>query len=157
LSVYSSEHAVEPTLTLQLSELPGKHHRPLSCATRICIVQESVVRQQLPKLLQSSPSLTTATTSPSLCFGAMSCISTIYKRTDDFESWTAPSPDLETRTRCQPKLTAAESPLGRAVSYKATRAEAQSFSFSSINTLLHHAHLANLDSTPANILQEAVE
>jgi hypothetical protein len=45
------------------------------------------------------------------------------------------------------------------VSRKATCASAQSFPFffSSTNALLQHAHVVILDSTPANILQEAVE
>jgi hypothetical protein len=117
-------------LTFQLPELLQKQYRPLWCATRICIVQESVRCQHGSKLLRTSDLLTTATTSPSLCFGAMSCISTKYKRTDKFQSSTAPSPELETRTHCHPKPTAAESSLGEAVNHKATCAEAQSFSSS---------------------------
>jgi hypothetical protein len=47
-----------------------------------------------------------------------------------FNLRTAPSPELETRTRCHPTPTTAESSLGKAVTCKATCAEAQSFSSS---------------------------
>jgi hypothetical protein len=54
----------------------------------------------------------------------------ITKGQTSFNLRTAPSPELETRTRCHPTPTAAESSLGKAVTHKATCAEAQSFSSS---------------------------
>lgn len=71
-SVYFLELNTHALLTLQLSELPETQHKPLWYATMRCIGQESAKSQQLAKPSLLPDGLTTATTSPSLCFGAMS-------------------------------------------------------------------------------------
>lgn len=48
-------------------------------------------------------------------------------------------------------------PLARRSTAKLLAPRLKAFSFSPTNALLHHAHLPTLDSTPASIMQEAVE
>jgi hypothetical protein len=68
-----------------------------------------------------------------------------------FNLRTAPSPELETRTRCHPTPTMAESILGKAVTCKATCAEAQSFSSSLPSTCFFSMLSCRLSTTYLHI------